>query len=270
MVDRVELRSLKLGLKALALLNEIDVMSVSELARQLALPRTTAERILRNLASEGYVHRVDEDKGYRLSIKASALATGLSDKSWLTDATRPLLFDFTERSGWPLAIATPDGTAMALCLTTYSATSRWLTRRRIGERTPMLNSSAGLVYLAFSPREQQQLLLECLQGPGKDQRSGLMGHGHTSQAILQRVRADGHAFDPTDVTRECSLSVPFLIDGEVRAVLMMMFMTMGLSRRAVAAHHVPALEEIAASLAAIAQGDGGVPEFAGLMQTAAA
>jgi DNA-binding IclR family transcriptional regulator len=109
-----ELRSLKRGLRVLALLNTNENLSISELARDLELPRTTTERILLTLVAEGYVHRVPDAARYRLSSRVCTLSGGFSDDCRVVQAATPLLRGLTERIGWPLAIATPRADRMVL------------------------------------------------------------------------------------------------------------------------------------------------------------
>ena len=241
-----ELRSLKRGLRVLALLNEIEAVAISELARRLELPRTTAERVLMTLASEGYVYRLPTDKRYRLSAKVCDLARGFSKDSWIIHVATPLLFDMTRRIGWPLGIATQAGEHMVLRVTTDPATSLWLHRRHVGAQIPILGASSGLVSFAFAPqaeREQLLNLLKCSSNPLNRERA-------SSRAILASlidpVLANGYAFQPppTD-TPECSISVPIMIGGELAAVLLMMYMPRALDSKTLMRNYLPMLRELA-------------------------
>lgn len=263
MDERQELRSLKRGLKALALLNQLEVISISELARKLALPRTTAERILLTLASEGYVHRIEDDKRYRLSLKVCALARGFSDESWVTHVASPLLFEFTKLAGWPVAIATPSGINMSVRLTTDPATSLWLTRRRIGSEVPMLNSSSGLLYLAYSQAAERSELLQMMSQSG---RTLMLGENVDLDRSFDQVRRDGFSFSPHAAGKEDSISVPIIIDGQVRAVLLMMYMTRAMRRSEVLRKYLEPLRHLSASIVRGGEEDdappAAVPQFA--------
>jgi len=241
-----ELRSLKRGLRVLALLNQIETVGVSELARRLELPRTTAERILMTLASEGYVERLANDVRYRLSAKVCNLARGFSEDNWIIHVATPLLFDVTKRIGWPLAIATPRGETMILRMTTDPATSLWLHRRRIGAETPMLGSSSGMVAFAAADEAERANLL-ALMTTSKYAANRRFATDPASVALLVRtVLEDGYAFQPPpNNAPERSISVPIRINGEFEAVLLMIYMPRALKNADVLKDYLPLLRKLA-------------------------
>jgi IclR family transcriptional regulator, mhp operon transcriptional activator len=244
-----ELRSLKRGLKVLQLLNQIETVGISELARRLELPRTTAERILLTLAAEGYVERIPNDKRYRLSAKVCTLARGFSEDNWIVHVATPLLFELTKRIGWPLGIATPVGENMVLRVTTDPATSLWLHRRRIGAETPMLRSSAGLVAMAFAPQAEREALTRLLQSSKNAHNRAGAADPQVLAAALDPVRKNGYAFQPPPTNApERSISVPIFINGECEAVLLMMYMTRALKTPVVLRDYLPLLQGLASRI----------------------
>jgi len=256
-----ELRSLKRGLKVLSLLNQVETIGITELARRLDLPRTTAERILVTLATEGYVQRLPSDKRYRLSSKVFSLSRGFSDDCRVVQVATSLLFSMTHKIGWPLAIATASGDSMVLRITSDPATSLWLNRRRIGAETPMLSSSSGLVSFAFAPKAEQENLLNLL----RTSRHAINRERASSASILQslvgQVEEKGYAFQPPpNDMPERSLSVPITIDGEVVAVLLMMYMPRALSTASVLNDYLPMLKTLSAEIADRIAPDGDIDE----------
>jgi IclR family transcriptional regulator, mhp operon transcriptional activator len=225
-----ELRSLKRGLRVLALLNTNENLSISELARDLELPRTTTERILLTLVAEGYVHRVPDAARYRLSSRVCTLSGGFSDDCRVVQAATPLLRGLTERIGWPLAIATPRADRMVLRSTSDAATSLWLQRRRVGGETPMLCSSSGLVAYAFASLAEQHNLRNLLLNsscPGNLQRASDPGR---LDLLIQPVLRDGFALQPPPSNNpESSIAVPVLSDGRYVASLLLIYMVQALS-----------------------------------------
>ena len=83
-----ELKSLKRGLKAMTLINTAGSITISELSRALDLPRTTAERVLMTLLSEGYVARDPQTKRYFLTTRVRGLSHGFVYNFW-QDAANP-------------------------------------------------------------------------------------------------------------------------------------------------------------------------------------
>jgi IclR family mhp operon transcriptional activator len=244
-----ELRSLKRGLKVLALLNQIETVGISELARHLELPRTTAERILMTLASEGYVYRLPNDKRYRLSAKVCSLARGFSEDSWIIHVATPLLFEMTRRIGWPLAIATRTGDNMVLRVTTDPATSLWLHRRHVGAQSPMLRASSGLVSFAFATAEEKARLLDMLKNSSHQINRERASNKAVFDSLIEPVLVNGYAIQPPPADMpECSISVPVMINGAIAAVLLMMYMPRALDTETLLRDYLPVLKELAGTI----------------------
>ena len=70
------IRALMRGLDALTVLNLRDGATVSEVAQEIRLPRTTVYRILETLCSAGFVFRDAADDRYRLTILVRGLSHG--------------------------------------------------------------------------------------------------------------------------------------------------------------------------------------------------
>lgn len=241
-----ELRSLKRGLKVLALLNQAETVSIIELARHLDLPRTTAERILLTLVAEGYVQRVPDAKRYRLSAKVCSLSGGFSDDCWIVHIASPLLFKVTEKIGWPLAIAMPSGDKMLLRATTDPATSLWLNRRRVGSEVPILNSSSGLVAYAFASAVEQSVLRHVLLMSTDPYNRERAAAEHALDMLLEPVRNNGFAFQPPpNNDPEQSISFPIFVGGKYVASLLMIYMTRSMSSTTVIEKYAPHLRELA-------------------------
>ncbi len=241
-----ELRSLKRGLKVLALLNQTGHVSITELARHLDLPRTTAERILLTLVAEGYVQRFPDDKRYRLSAKVCTLTDGFSDDCWIIERATPVLFRVTDRMGWPLAIATPAGDQMVLRSTTDPATSLCLNRRRIGAEIPILNSSSGLVAYAFATTAARNMLTHLLAQSSDSFNRERATSKASLDMLTQPVRDNGFAFQPPPNNNpEQSIALPIFIDGKYVASLMMIYMTRAMSSATVIEQYAPHLRDLA-------------------------
>jgi IclR family mhp operon transcriptional activator len=244
-----ELRSLKRGLKVLALLNETETISITELARHLALPRTTAERILLTLLAEGYVQRVPDDKRYRLSAKVCGLANGFSEDCWIVETATPLLFSLTRRIGWPLAIATASGDRMVLRSTTDPATTLWLHRRRVGASIAMLNSSSGLVAYAFAEEAERARLRTLLRTSSDSWNRQRAENGSALDLLIGPVVENGFAFQPPPGNApEQSISFPIFMGGRCVASLMMIYMTQAMNSSHVVAEYAPHLRMLAARI----------------------
>ena len=84
------IRALMRGLDALTVLNLRNGATVSEVAHEIRLPRTTVYRILETLCNAGFVFRDAADDRYRLTIRVRSLERRLRRRS-LGDPDREAL-----------------------------------------------------------------------------------------------------------------------------------------------------------------------------------
>src|ERR1700685_3898043 len=103
------IRALMRGLDALTVLNLRDGGTVSEVAHEIRLPRTTVYRILETLCDAGFVFRDAADERYRLTIQVRALSDGFDDEAWVTQIAKPGIQDFCAESAWRFGLATFSG-----------------------------------------------------------------------------------------------------------------------------------------------------------------
>src|SRR5277367_2466064 len=106
------IRALMRGLDALTFLNLRAAATVSEVAHEIHLPRTTVYRILETLCSTGFVYRDNRDERYRLTILVRGLSGGFDDEAWVTEIAKPVIGDLGREIVWPISIATLSGTTM--------------------------------------------------------------------------------------------------------------------------------------------------------------
>jgi IclR family mhp operon transcriptional activator len=100
------IRALIRGLDALTVLNLRNGATVSEVAHEIHLPRTTVYRILETLCNAGFVFRDAADDRYRLTIRVRSLSDGFDDEAWVTQIAKPLIEDLGREIVWPVSIAT--------------------------------------------------------------------------------------------------------------------------------------------------------------------
>src|SRR5580698_10058682 len=87
------IRALTRGLDALTVLNSRDGATVSEIAQEIRLPRTTVYRILETLCDSGFAFRDQADDRYRLTQRVRGLSLGFSDESWVSRIAKPCMAD---------------------------------------------------------------------------------------------------------------------------------------------------------------------------------
>ena len=218
------IRALIRGLDALTVLNLRNGATVSEVAQEIRLPRTTTYRILETLSHAGFVYRDATDDRYRLTIMVRGLSDGYDDEAWVTQIARPFIHDLGKDIVWPVAIASLSGTTMMVRESTDHRSPLAVERYSAGFRVPLLLSSSGRVYLAFSPPTQRESLLEILGRSNKEE-DALARNRPELMKLLNDVRMQGYAsaVRPRRVSDEISMAVPILIDDRVLAAVSIRF-----------------------------------------------
>jgi IclR family transcriptional regulator, mhp operon transcriptional activator len=241
------IRALMRGLDALTVLNLRDGATVSEVAHEIRLPRTTVYRILETLCNAGFVFRDASDDRYRLTIMVRSLSGGFDDEAWVTQIARPLIQDLGREIVWPVSIATLLDSAMIVRDTTDHGTPLAIERYSAGHRLALLTSSAGRVYLAFCPAVQREALIDMLSRSNKEE-DRLARAPRTDLAhILAETKAQGYAI--TSRTRrlveEISLSVPVVLEERILACVTARFAASAAPQRAAVERFLPKLKQCA-------------------------
>lgn len=218
------IRALIRGLDALTVLNLRNGATVSEVAQEIRLPRTTTYRILETLSHAGFVYRDATDDRYRLTIMVRGLSDGYDDEAWITQIARPYINELGKDIVWPVAIASLSGTSMMVRETTDHRSPLAVERFSAGTRVPLLTTSSGRVYLAFSTPTQRESLLEILARSNREE-DALAKNRTELMKILNDARMQGfaHAVRPRRVSDEISISVPIMVDDRVLAAVMVRF-----------------------------------------------
>jgi IclR family mhp operon transcriptional activator len=218
------IRALIRGLDALTVLNLKNGATVSEVAQEIRLPRTTTYRILETLSHAGFVYRDGADDRYRLTIMVRGLSDGYDDEAWITQIARPYIYELGKEIVWPVAIASLSGTSMMLRESTDHRSPLAVERYSAGFRVPILTSSSGRVYLAFSSPTQRESLLDILARSNREE-DELARNRTEVMKLLNEARMQGYAsaIRPRRVSDEISMAVPIMIDDRVLAAVMVRF-----------------------------------------------
>jgi IclR family transcriptional regulator, mhp operon transcriptional activator len=246
------IRALMRGLDALTFLNLRDGATVSEVAQEIRLPRTTVYRILETLCNAGFVFRDAADDRYRLTILVRGLSDGFDDEAWVTQIAKPFINDLCREVVWPVSIATLSGTTMLVRESTDRSSPLAIERNSAGFRAPLLSTSAGRVYLANSPAPQRETIIEILARSNKEE-----DRLAKSRVELQRLIADIKASGYATVTRtrrlveELSLSVPVLLHDRVLASLTVRFGASAVPLKTGIERFLPKLRQCAARISTV-------------------
>jgi IclR family mhp operon transcriptional activator len=246
------IRALMRGLDALTFLNLRDGATVSEVAQEIRLPRTTVYRILETLCNAGFVIRDAADERYRLTILVRGLSDGFDDEAWVTQIAKPFIHELCREIVWPVSIATLSGTTMLVRESTDHSSPLAVERHSAGYRAPLLTTAAGRVYLANSPAPQREALIEVLARSNKEEDKPARSRAEL-QHVLAEVKASGYATAARTrrLMDELSLSVPVLLHDRVLASLTVRFAAASVPLKNGVERFLPRLRQCAARISTV-------------------
>ena len=240
------------GLDALTVLNARDGASVSEVAHDIRLPRTTVYRILETLCNAGYVFRDAADDRYRLTLRVRALSEGFSDEAWVTQIAKPAIHELSREIAWPAAIATLSGSTLLLRESTDHGVPQLLERHSAGSRAALLSTAGGLVVLANAPVPQRDALIEILASSNKEEDRPARSREELLRSLAQ-IRSVGYATATLArrLADEISLSVPVLLEGAPPAALTVRFSGSAVPLKTGIERFLPKLRQTAAKITSL-------------------
>jgi len=159
----IPIRAISRGIAVLQALNRGRSLSMMEIANASAVPYPTACRIVQTLILENLVEREPSRRRYRPTALVQTLAHGFQGQGPLIQAARPHIVELTHLSSWPVSLTTHVGASMILRDSTHALTSMTLNSYFPGYTLPILESAAGLVYLAYAPADEREGVLHSLE-----------------------------------------------------------------------------------------------------------
>jgi len=243
------IRALMRGLDALTFLNLRAGATVSEVAHEIRLPRTTVYRILETLCSSGFVYRDRTDERYRLTVLVRGLSGGFDDEAWVTEIAKPIINNLSSEIAWPVSIATLIGTKMTLRETTDHSTPLAIERYSAGVQLPLLTTAMGRVYLANCAPAQRDALIDVLARSSKEEDKAARNRVDLLR-VLAEIKAQGYA--TTTRTRrmadEIALSVPVPMNNGTLAGLTVRFVASAMPLKSGLERFLPKLRNSAAKI----------------------
>jgi DNA-binding IclR family transcriptional regulator len=128
-------------------------IGVTEIGRALALPKSSAHRLLASLARQGLVEQ-DEAGRYRPGVALIALGLGVLEREPVVAAARPVLEEEAREIGETLFLCALRGGRIVV-LDKAEGTGFLRAAPRIGEAVPVHATAIGRLHLAFAPDRVQ-------------------------------------------------------------------------------------------------------------------
>jgi len=138
-------------------------LSLQELADHIALPKSTAFRIVQSLEKAGYLVRLD-DRQYCLSLRFLRLAGLVRSTLGIREIARPIMVELSEKTQEASSIHTMIG-KNRVCIESVAAASTLRSVVQPGEHVPMvpvLAGSASKTLLAYMPKKELSAVLPAI------------------------------------------------------------------------------------------------------------
>jgi IclR family transcriptional regulator, pca regulon regulatory protein len=157
-------QSLERGLAVLsAFTPDRPALGISELARELALTRSTTHRYVATLARLGYLQQDDSTRRYRLGPRVLDLGFAMLGSLELREIAAPHLRRLTDMTGHTANLAIRDDTDVILIDRVRGRPGRYHHLEftlHVGSRLPSYCSATGKALLAYLPRHDLDRLLD--------------------------------------------------------------------------------------------------------------
>lgn len=162
-----------------------------EIARASGVPYPTASRLVHTLLHEGLIEREPSRRRYRPTALVQTLAHGFQGDGRLVKAARPHIVKLTREVSWPITLSTYVGHSMVIRDSTHALSALTFNEYFPGYASPVLESAAGLVYVANIAEAERTQLIEALQL--LPNRSSQMIALIKDSPLLDEIRQHGYA-----------------------------------------------------------------------------
>lgn len=238
--------------RAFALLAEMNRQRLSTI-RQLhavtGLPKATIVRLLKTLASEGYIANDKRQGGYLVTSNVQSLSCGYHGDPLVVEAGRPWAVEFTRRHRWPIAIAVLDQDCVRVRCSTIPDSPISPFHGTVNMPLRLLTRALGRAYLAFCPPTERDTILNILGNSPHPEDIGARNRA-SALRILEATRRAGFAQRAPGVEPKSSatIAVPIRRGENVLASVGMTYFKSAITRRDLADTYVPLIHELAASI----------------------
>ncbi|ABY95602.1 MULTISPECIES: IclR family transcriptional regulator [Thermoanaerobacter] len=160
-------QSLERALKILEVLGKNpNGLGVTELAREVDLPKSTVYRLLSTLAKWGYVEQEKENEKYKLGLKIIELSSNILNNLELREVARQYLEELMEFANEVVHLCVlRDGEIVYIDKVESHNTIQMYSQ--IGKRAPVHCTAVGKAILAFLPQEEAISILKTKGLPRK-------------------------------------------------------------------------------------------------------
>lgn len=242
------IRSLLRGLEVLTAVNENPPATISRLVTLTDLPKATVIRLLATLRSAGYLRQNSDTGAYEPLPKVRRLASAMMIENPFLNEARQRLNLFGQQISWPsdLLIAEPD--AMVVVASNRDTAPIHL-RRFEQRRFPILDSAAGLAFLAVLPQSERLKIVNrhCDMQSGGNNTGALVDRTLAAIATVEAQGYSSHDYNaPMAGTKAVGVAV--MSDKQPVGALVQIILKNAITDDQLHQQYLPALHECAANL----------------------
>lgn len=248
MDESQEVKSLKKALRILTFMNVRGESTVTQVSKSIAVPRTTAYRLLETLASEGYVERQPHSDIYRLTSQVQKLSSGFGDDELVIEVAKPLIAAFGAAMRLPTALATPRGSDMVVRIATDHDAPIVIDRFVIGFAVPMLRAPTGFCYLAHCDEFTKEKVLALSRERGLEPSEMGFNSEHFDY-LLGRIRSEGFYDMRFREYREAGVAIPLIISDRVFGGIVVRYVKSAVKPQHVEREFAPRLQALGEEIA---------------------
>lgn len=198
---------------------EGDGRPLADIARQVALPKSTVSRMLSTLAKIGAVERTSQPEGFRIGGAIVALAAQVAYPRNLVALVRPYLQELAQVAGETVSLGVPDGDQVYY-IDQIDSWHNLRLKNWTGQRLPLYATSDGKLYLAHWP---EAALDAYLQHPLHAYSANTITDPALLRQELATIRCQGYAWNQREYDPDIvGLAAPIYDDaGAIRASICM-------------------------------------------------
>ncbi len=192
-----------------------DCLSLAEIARRSALPKTTALRLLTSLVQLDAVERIGA--GYQLGGRLFEFGERVPQRRYLREAALPFMGDLYEVTHETVHLAVLEGTDVLYVERILGHRTQPRPPSRVGGHLPAYCTGVGKALLAFTPEATKLLIAE---SPLVARTRYTIVDPNLLLAELRMIRESGIAHDKEEsmLGIHC-VAAPILLDGTAVAAL---------------------------------------------------
>lgn len=193
-------------------------LSLSELARRVDLPKSTAHSLVQTLAADGFLERDGDAGHYTLGPRMLRMLGRLPDQFGLPRVARPIMEALVERVGETAILGVRSGSS--IIYVEQVETPQYIRyAAQLGEARPLYSSSIGKLFIAaMSPAALNRLLEESppvrLTAAAKTRRDEIV-------AESREIAAEGFALNQGEtIDGVAALAAPIYRGSDPKATLL--------------------------------------------------